>query len=126
MSDSDFDIEQIDKECVAAGVPKFSSLPKNQQEYYKNLRKSYDTIFNSKKPYEHLNVIDASIDEDGNLKVDNKIKKGKPLPQKINIDTDYYEIKRGLKSGLHPKFLSDDERSIMEKKEGVGWYDNWA
>ena len=125
MSDDEFDIEQVDRDAVKAGMPKFSDLPKDQQEYYKRLRKVYNKILSSKDPRSHLNVLNATMDKDGNITMDKEIKKGKPIDDD-DINIDYHDIKLALKSGLHPKYLSDDERSIMERMEGNEWYDNWA
>ena len=30
-----------------------------------------------------------------------------------------------LRNGLHPKYLSDEEKLVMENNEGCSWYDNW-
>lgn len=46
---------------------------------------------------------------------------GQAQPQKFDAEAIAYVVE-GLKSGLHPSYLSDDEQTLMESHYGKLWY----
>jgi hypothetical protein len=43
----------------------------------------------------------------------------------INMEESLAYVVEQLKSGLHPSFLTEDEKAIVEAGYGPEWYTNW-
>lgn len=55
------------------------------------------------------------------------VEKGEPFdPSVINMEEALAYVVESLKSGLHPKHLTEDEQMMMRAGYGEEWFKNWG
>lgn len=55
------------------------------------------------------------------------LEKGEPTdPGTICMEESLAYVVESLKSGLHPKYLTEDERTLVQAGYGDQWYEKWG
>lgn len=97
-----------------------SSVEKNMaQNIYENMKNTFLDKLDDKEKEKYQKFGEKFYNS---FNVD----KGMPFDTSINLEESLAYIVESLKSGLHPKFLTEDERMLVQAGYGDEWYKKWG